>query len=106
MFKVVFVIVTIIIVLGIVITFGMLFSPKLRSKFMGAQIKSMKYMIDDNKENLTDITSAMGNISVESRKRILEQNEDTLRELATKQAEINSAGLEEMAKAVKNGFRK
>ena len=44
-----YIIVPILIGAGFIFTFTMIFSPKLRSKFMGHQIKSMKYMLDDNK---------------------------------------------------------
>ena len=58
--------------------FAMIFSPKLRAKFMGHQLKSTKYMLD--------------------------QNEELLKELNTKSANVSKEGIEIKARAMKNGF--
>lgn len=62
----------------IIFVFAMIFSPKLKSKFMGKQIKANKYMIDDNAE--------------------------VMRETSTKMAQINSDGIEITAQAIKKGL--
>ena len=59
-FDILFVIVPFLIGIGFIFTFTMIFSPKLRSKMMGNQIKSLKYMMEDNKDNLSDIMSNAG----------------------------------------------
>ena len=54
------------------------FNPKLRAKFMGHQLKSTKYM--------------------------MEQNEELLKELSTKSANLSKDGIKIKAGAVKEGF--
>lgn len=58
---------------GILILSGIMFifaiivmiSPKARAKFMGKQIQATKYMIDDQKENIRDISSNLADASKE-----------------------------------------
>ena len=54
------------------------FTPKLRAKFMGHQLKSAKYM--------------------------MEQNEELLKELSTKSANLSKDGIKIKAEAIKEGF--
>lgn len=79
-------------------------SPKLRGKFMAKQFKSMKHMIDLSKDDITDITSTMGNISVASTKRIIDNNESDLRSISSKTANINKDAVEITTRAIKNGL--
>ena len=44
-------------------TFLMLFSPKLRAKFFAHQMKAQKYMLEENEEMLKDINRKTANIS-------------------------------------------
>ena len=87
-----------------IIVIALMISPKLRAKFIKHQLKTYKHVVDDSKDELTHIGTGMGNISVETKKRILEQNEETLQDMATQQANINREGIEIMAGAVKKGF--
>ena len=49
-----------ILVIGIfVLTFALMFNPKLRGKFMGLQVKATKYMVDETKEDIKDISTNM-----------------------------------------------
>jgi len=77
MIKVAYIVVGITILMVIFIWTAM-FSPKLRSKIMGKQIKSLKYMIDEN--------------------------EETLKDLSTKSANIGKEGIKIKANAIKEGF--
>lgn len=61
-----------------IFVFAIIFSPKLRAKFMRHQLKSTKYMLD--------------------------QNEELLKELNTKSANVSKEGIEIKARAMKNGF--
>lgn len=58
--------------------FGMIFSPKLRSKFMGHQLKMQKKMLDDNAE--------------------------LIEEVSTKSAQLGRKSVKTTASAVKEGF--
>ena len=59
MFEVMFVIVPIFIGITFVLTFAMIFSPKLRGKLMSNQIKASKYMMDECREDLKSISDDM-----------------------------------------------
>ena len=102
--NILFIIVPIIIGVIFIVTICMIFSPKLRSKLMGSQLKSLKYMTEQNKDTLADIGTTMGNVAVNVNKNILDQNEDTLTDIASKEADIESIRVEKYAKAIKKGF--
>lgn len=77
-FNIMFTIVPLLVFGGFIFTFALMFSPKLRAKFMGNQLKSTKYMLDEN--------------------------EEILRELNTKGANIQKDGITIKSRAVKQGF--
>lgn len=105
-FNIFFTVVMIISLLIFVFAFAMILSPKLRSKMMKHQIKATKYMIEDSQEELSDIASVSSNIAIKSRKRVLDENEDVLTEMATRNASINKEGVEITARAIKKGLSK
>ena len=90
------------ILIVLILTIG--YSPKLRAKLLGRQIKTMKYVVDENKETLEDIGTTTGNIGVNVKKNIIDQNEEQLKDMATKQANISKDAVEITARAVKDGF--
>ena len=99
-FNLIFTIVPILAVCIFIFTFIMIFSPKLRGKFMTKQMKSLKYMMEDSEEILSDLSKTAINV----KKNILDQNEDTLKDLASREADIESIGIEKKARAIKNGL--
>lgn len=104
MFDIMFVIVPIFIGCVFIFAFAMILSPKLRGKMMSRQIKSMKYMIDESKETIENITSTMGDISINSKKNILDKNEDNLKDIVNKSANISKDGIETTVRAIKKGL--
>ena len=46
-----------------VFTFVLIFSPKVRGKFMSMQVKSAKYMVDESKEDIESINTTMARAS-------------------------------------------
>ncbi len=100
MFKVMFFVVPIFILLVFVLVIAMFISPKFRGKMMSRQFKSMRYMLEDSKDDL----AKMGSTGVEIKKQILDENEETLTDIAEKEANINSIGIKSAAKAVKDGL--
>ena len=42
-----------------ILVFAMMFSPKLRGKMMSKQVKSMKYMMDESKDDIQSISTNM-----------------------------------------------
>ena len=77
-FNIMFTIVPILVFGGFIFTFAMAFSPKLRSKVMSRQLKAHKYMLDEN--------------------------EDILRELNKRGANIEREGIKIRTSAIKEGF--
>lgn len=61
-----------------IFVFVLMFSSKARAKMLGKQVKTMNYVIDEN--------------------------EDALRNISTKGAEISSKGIETTARAIKKGL--
>lgn len=103
MFEIIFAIVPILVVGVFIFVFVMMFSPKLRGKMMSQQIKA-KYMLDEAKDDLTDIATAAGNVSIKSKKNILDSNENVLHDIATKNANIAKDGIETTVRAIKRGI--
>lgn len=55
-----------VIAIGIIIfTIAFMFSSKLRGKMMSKQVKATKYMIDETKEDIKDISTDMANATKE-----------------------------------------
>lgn len=104
MFEAMFVVVPILVVCGFIFTFVMMFSPKLRGKFMARQLESTKYMLDESKDTLMDITTTASSIGINSKKKILDEHEDVLRDMSTREANIAKDGIEITARAIKDGL--
>ena len=60
-FQALFIIVPIFIVLVFIFVIAQFVSPKFRGKMMSRQIKSMKYMMDESKDDLESISTDMAN---------------------------------------------
>ncbi len=97
---VVFIIVSIVAILLIISTIVLMVSPKLRGKMLSKQFESMRYMLDESKNDI----AKLGNTSINIKKQILDDNEETLTEIAKKEAKIKSFGIKNAAKAVKEGL--
>ncbi len=84
----------------------LIFNPKVRSKFMGVQLKATKQMLDDNKETIKDIKNVQADIAIESTDKILEKHEDTIKKNVTKVADMSAESIETTARAIKKGISK
>ena len=58
-FNIIFYAIWILVGAGFVFTIAMMFSPKLRGKMMSKQVKSVKYMMDESKDEIHNISSDM-----------------------------------------------
>ena len=96
------------IVAASIIIFSIVFmlSPKLQGKWMSRQIKSLKHMTDYSKEDLENIISNMGDISVNSTNNIIENNEDKLTNIVEKASDLGGIAVEKTARAIKKGLTK
>lgn len=106
MFEALFVIVPIFIVVVFVLVIAQIVSPKFRGKLMSRQIKATKYMMDEVKDDLTDLGTTVGNIGINVQKDILNKNEDTLKDLNIRLANIDKEGIEIRTRAIRDGITK
>ena len=104
MAKVMFIIVPILMGCILVFAVAMFLSPKLRGKLMSRQVKSVKYMMDESKNDITDIASAASGALLNAKKRIYDENEDVLRDLNTRQAKASRESVKITAQAIKEGL--
>lgn len=103
-FDALFVIVPIL-VLGIfVFTIIMMLSPKMRGKMMSRQIRATKYMMEDAKENLKEMGTIVGDINAQTKKNIIEKNEDILKDVEKRSANIEKEGIEVKMRAIRDGL--
>jgi uncharacterized membrane-anchored protein YhcB (DUF1043 family) len=100
MFDALFIIVPIFAGIIFILVIVMFISPKFRGKMMARQVKSMKYMLDESKEDL----EAMGGTAINVKKNIIDDNEDSLKDLSRKEGEIAGIGIEKKARAVRKGL--
>lgn len=105
-FKAMFFIIPIFSLIIFIVTIAVIISPKLRGKFMSNQVKATKYMLDDVKDDLTDIGTTVGDVSVNTYKNVIDNNEDNLRETFTKQANISKDAIETTVRSIKNSITK
>ncbi len=104
-FSALFVIVPILSLGIFVLVFALIFSPKLRGKFMSKQIKAANYMLKDVQDDLTEMGTITGQIDAYTRKSILDQNEDVLKDVEIREANIEKEGIEIKTRAIKDGFK-
>ena len=101
---IIFIIIFIVSIGFFVFVFLTIFSPKMRSKMLGRQLKITKRVLDDNKETIKDIHNLQADIAIESADKILDKHEDTIRKNVTKMADISSDSVETTARAIKKGI--
>ena len=65
MFQAMFIIVSIFIALVFAFTIAQIISPKFRGKMMSRQVKSVKYMVDESKDDIESISTDMANATKE-----------------------------------------
>lgn len=83
---------------------GMMFVPSLRSKFMGHQLRMQKRMLEDNKDVMTDIGKITGEIGVKTAKGIIDENEDDIRHVVGKTADMSKDAITTTTRAIKKGL--
>lgn len=102
--RIMFVIVPILMILSIGFMIVMMFSSKFRGKLMSKQLKAVKHMTDYSKNDMEDIIENLGNIAVNSKNNIINQNEDILKNMSRKEAEINKDAIRTVTSAIKEGW--
>ena len=104
-FNIIFIISSVFIALIFIFVIVMFISPKFRGKIMSKQVKATKHMVDYSKEDLEDIGTNLGNVAINMKKNILDENEDLLKEMTDKEANIKKDYIKTMAKSIKEGFK-
>lgn len=100
-----FVVITII-AFGIVLfTFVIIFSPKLRAKMMSRNVKSLKYMTDYSKKDIEDIVKNIGDISINSKHKILTENKNKIKEITNIGEEALRDSIKNTLNTVKKSFK-
>ena len=99
-----FYIVPIFIGLVAIFIFATILSPKLRGKVLSSQIRATKHMLDYSKEDLQDLMTTTASMGIDAEKAILDKKEDTMRNNATRKANINKDSIEITTKAIKDGL--
>ena len=91
-----------------IIIFGyammMIFGTKTRSKMLARQMKSLSGATDMSKEDIEKMLTNLSGASINSRKKILDENEDNLKDIKDAETRINKDAIRETASAVKEGF--
>ncbi len=105
-FNALFVIVPIFILVIFIFTIMMMISPKLRGKLMSRQVKATRYMMEEAKDDLKEMGTMAGDIQAQTKKNILDQNEEVLKEIEKRSANIKKEGIEIKMKAIKDGLSK
>lgn len=103
-FNIMFIIVSIFILIVFIFVILSIISPKFRGKIMSRQVKATKHMINYSKDDLEDIGTNLGNVAVNMKKNILDENEEKLREVMNQEADIKKDYVKTMASAVHDGF--
>lgn len=99
-FNIMFVVVPMFVFVGFIFTFALILSPKLRGKMMSKQIDAANHMMKSSKNSL----SGLAGTALDIKKRILTENEDMLKEMYTKEAEIEKEGIRIKTSAIKDGL--
>ncbi len=103
-FESLFIIVPILILCIFAFVIAQLASPKLRGKMMSRQLKATKYMMNEAKDDLTEMGTIVGTINAETKKNILDQNEEILKDVEKRQANIEKEGIRIKTRAIKEGL--
>lgn len=99
-----FILVPILMVGMITFMICMMFVPSFRSKFFGHQLKMQKRVMEDNKEIMTDIGKISGEIGVKTAKGVIDENEDDIRHVVSKSADISKDAITTTTRAIKKGL--
>jgi len=103
-FDILFFIVPIFIGIIFIFTILMIFSPKLRSKMMKKNLEATKYMLDETKEDLSDIIASVSGTSINAKQKIMNEYEEVLTDLNIREANTKKEAIKTTARAIKDGF--
>lgn len=82
----------------------MMFGTKTRAKMLSRQIESISGATNMSKEDIENVLTNLSSATINSKKKILEENEDVLKDIKDAETRINKDAIRESARAVKEGF--
>lgn len=82
----------------------MMFVPSFRSLIMKWNVKAAKKTVNDLGDDLADIGAAMSGVAIKTQKTIFDEHEETMKDIAKRQADIESESIEVKARALKKGL--
>lgn len=103
--KIMFIVMGILFVVIFSFAIAMIFSSKLRGKMMSNQVKAMKHMTDMSKDDIEQISTTLGDVAVNVKSNVINNNEEILRNIANKQADINKDAVKTTFTAIKEGLQ-
>ena len=103
-FDILFFIVPIFIGIIFIFTILMIFSPKLRARMMKKNLEATKYMLDETKEDLSDIIASVSGTSINAKQKIMNEYEEVLTDLNIREANTKKEAIKTTARAIKDGF--
>lgn len=71
--KIIFIIMFIASISLIIFVFILIFNPKIRGKLLNRQIKAVKQMSEDSKEDMEEIITNLSTVSIRSKNRIIHE---------------------------------
>ena len=104
MFEIMFIIVPVFIGIVFIFTIATMISPKLRGKMMSRQVKALKHMTDYSKDDFEAINKNISEANIKATNNIINEYEDSLKETATKKANINKDAITITTKAIMEGI--
>ena len=94
----------IIFVIAFIFSITIIVSPKARGKVMARQYKSLRYMMDESKDDMEYVTKEGIKIAAHGTKEGLDEAKDDIEQATTTMAEATKEGLKTTAKALKEGL--
>ena len=105
LFEAMFVIVPAIIAIGFIFVILQIVSPRFRGRMMSRQIRSVRHMMDYAKDDLEDIGVTASEVGINVKERVLDGNEDRMRDIASRTAHVTEDAIRTTVGAVADGIR-
>ena len=100
-FDVFFVVFIVMFVLAFLI---IIFSMLMRAKMLKRQIRNSKMMLEEAKDDLTDLSVLSSEIGIGSHKKVIDRNKNDMKDIATESAKINEDAVTITTAAIKKGL--
>jgi len=85
-------------------SFMLMFGTKTKAKLLSRQFKTLNDATGMSQNDMESMLTNLQNMSIRSRKKVLDENEETLKDMADANARINKDAIKTTAGAIKEGF--